>query len=61
MLDDARETVSILPPDEAGACVLAADGGLMRAGPAELAVALEAGQVRFHRGSIRGALATLVG
>jgi hypothetical protein len=33
----------------------------MRATPAGLADALETGTVRFHRGSIRGALPTLVG
>jgi hypothetical protein len=61
MLDAARQTVAILPPEQAGTCVLGADGALMRATPAGLADALEAGTVRFHRGSIRGALPTLVG
>jgi hypothetical protein len=59
MLGLARETLALLPPAEAGKCVLGRDGGPMRAGPADLAIALEAGEVRFHRGSIRGALPSI--
>jgi hypothetical protein len=59
MLDVARETIATLPPAEAGSCVLSVDGGLMRASPSDLARALEAGNVRFHRGSIRGALPSI--
>ncbi|MEA2025078.1 MAG: hypothetical protein U9O18_00160 [Chloroflexota bacterium] len=61
MLGVARETIRVLPPDEAGACVLHLDGGLMLANPSELARALEVGRVHFHRGAIRGALPRLVG
>jgi hypothetical protein len=60
MLDEAREIVALLPPAEVGTCVLAQDGSLLRARGADLARALEAGGVRFHRGSIRGALPTVV-
>jgi hypothetical protein len=60
VLDAARETVALLPPSEAGTCVLGPDGGLMRAMPSDLARALEAGAVRFHGGSIRGTLPTFV-
>jgi hypothetical protein len=59
MIDVARETVALLPPADAGTCVLGLDGSLMRHDPAELRMALEVGHVRFHRGSIRGALPTL--
>lgn len=61
ILDAAREIVALLPPGEAGTCVLSLDGGLMRATPDELATALAAGHVRFHRGSIRGALPSISG
>lgn len=60
MLRAARETIDLLPPDEAGTCVLSIDGGLLLAGPNELATVLEAGHVHFHRGSIRGALPRLM-
>lgn len=55
MLATARAVVAILPPDQAGTCVLDAEGSLLRAGPAELRSLLDGGQVTFHRGSIRGA------
>jgi hypothetical protein len=60
MLDDAREAIKLLPPDDAGTCVLDADGTLLRTAPTELATTLAAGRVRFHRGSLRGALPQLV-
>lgn len=59
ILDSARQTVALLPPDEVGTCVLDASGGLLRASPAELPRALRNGQVIFHRGRIRGALPRL--
>jgi hypothetical protein len=59
ILDVAREVIGLLPPDEAGTCVLDADGGLMRAEPRDLGTALEAGRAHFHRGRIRGALPQL--
>jgi hypothetical protein len=60
MIDTAREIVALLPPEEAGTCVLEVGGGLLRVDPAGLTAALEVGRVRFHRGSIRGALPRLV-
>ena len=61
ILGAAHETVTLLPPDEVGTCVLAPDGSLLRAGATELAEALGSGRVHFHRGSIRGAMPRLVG
>ncbi|MFV2061954.1 MAG: hypothetical protein ACC726_00395 [Chloroflexota bacterium] len=61
MLGVARETIAVLPPEKAGTCVLDLDGGLMLASPDNLVSALEAGDVHFHHGSIRGALPRLVG
>lgn len=61
ILDAARQVIALLPPDEVGLCVLDPAGALLRAEPHELGAALEAGQVRFHRGRIRGALPRLVG
>jgi len=61
ILDAARDTIALLPPDQAGTCVLDAGGGLLRAEPDDLVAALETGRVVFHRGRIRGALPSLVG
>lgn len=60
MLGTAREIVALLPPDEVGKCVLGAHGDLFTGPPAELQSALARGAVRFHRGSIRGALPRIV-
>lgn len=54
MLDSARETVSLLPPDQVGTCVLDASG-LFRGSPPELHGALGEGRIVFHRGRLRGA------
>jgi hypothetical protein len=61
LIDVARETVALLPPGEAGSCVLSLDGDLIRHDPAGLGAALEDGHVRFHRGSIRGVLPSISG
>lgn len=55
-LSTAREIVSLLPGGESGRCVLGADGDLCRSGVDELPGALQRGEVRFHRGRLRGAL-----
>jgi hypothetical protein len=55
MLTTARAVIATLPPDQAGTCVLDADGHLLRALPVELPSLLDGGRVTFHRGSIRGA------
>ena len=59
MLEAARETIRVLPPHQVGTCVLSPDGGLLRATARELEAALAIDGVRFHRGSIRGALPRL--
>lgn len=58
-LDSARLTVGALPPEEVGKCVLDAAGKLYRGAPPEIEEALRRGQIRFHAGSIRGALPEL--
>jgi len=60
MLDVARETISLLPPDQAGRCVLDRDAGLARLAPEALVAALKADRVEFHAGRIRGALPRLL-
>jgi hypothetical protein len=60
ILDEARQTVTLLPPEEAGTCVLDIQGGLLGATPDTLPSALRAGRAHFHRGRIRGALPRLV-
>ena len=60
MLDEARRIVAVLPAESAGACVLGADGAVYRGDPRALAVAVAAGTLRFHQGSIRGALPRIV-
>jgi hypothetical protein len=49
----------MLPPDEAGTCVLDAEGGLLRVVPGELRAILASARVHFHRGTIRGAMPRL--
>jgi hypothetical protein len=55
MLDSARQIVALLPPDQAGTCVLDEHRRLF-AGDREAAeAALSLGTMRFHEGRIRGA------
>jgi hypothetical protein len=61
MLEVARQVVSSLPFEEVGRCVLSSSGDLFRGGAAALEAALAGGGLRFHEGSIRGALPRLVG
>ncbi len=56
ILGTGREVLDLLPPGEAGTCVLTTAGGLCRADATTLADLLASGGVRFHRGRIRGAL-----
>jgi hypothetical protein len=56
LVDEARELVRLLPPEEVGKCVLDEHGYLFRGGADALTRALAASAVVFHAGSIRGAL-----
>ena len=60
ILEEAREVVAALPASEAGRCVLSAKGGLFTGSSGSLRSALGLGEVRFHRGCIRGALPDLM-
>jgi hypothetical protein len=60
-LDQARELVRLLPPDQVGRCVLDGSAQPERSAPAELAERLAAGRVTFHEGRIRGAFPELRG
>jgi hypothetical protein len=56
MLAEARELVPILPSQEAGKCVMDANGDLFSGDPQRLREAVGKGALRFHQGRIRGAL-----
>jgi hypothetical protein len=58
-LSAARTIVGVLPAEEAGRAVLDESGCLFRGDPAALRQALVQGSLRFHAGSIRGALPRL--
>lgn len=60
ILEEARPLVAVLPAREAGSCVLKPDGGLYTGNALTLRADLEQGKVRFHQGSIRGALPSLM-
>lgn len=57
-LDAARPIVALLPAGEVGTCVLLGDD-LCRLGAGELEEAKRQGRLRFHAGSISGALPTV--
>lgn len=52
--------VRVLPAVDVGTCVLGPDQGLYRGDPSHLRGALEAGEIRVHRGRIGGALPELL-
>lgn len=54
-LEEARQVVRLLPPEQVGLCVLDTHGGLLKAPPSVLAVELIHGRVAFHPGRIKGA------
>lgn len=58
---EAEVISDVLPSAEAGKCVLGREGALSTLRPSEIADALAAGAVRFHRGSIQGAFPIVVG
>jgi len=60
LLDSARHVVAALPAEEVGCCVLTDTGELFRGDPLVLRTALDGGRLRFHPGSIRGALPRVV-
>jgi hypothetical protein len=60
-LDAADEVIARLPVDEAGTCVLSPAGELFRGSPDALASALRQGELRYHRGRIRGELPRIIG
>jgi hypothetical protein len=60
-LEEARELVRRLPPEQVGRCVLDGSGQLQRSPPGALAGRLAAGGVAFHDGRIRGAFPELRG
>lgn len=59
LLDSARAVVAALPPAEAGTLVLDARGEPFRGDPRETRSAVERGELRFHRGCLRGAWPTV--
>jgi hypothetical protein len=59
LLAEAREIVAALPAEEAGRCVLGADGTPYAGAPSAIHADLETGRLRFHAGCIRGALPTI--
>ena len=60
MIAAARETIPLLPPEEAGKCVANEDGTLFRGTDDELRAALDAGRIVFHEGRIGGAWPRIV-
>jgi hypothetical protein len=60
MLATGRQIIGALPTEEVGKCVLEKDGKLFTGVGAALDDALENGELRFHAGSIRGALPHIV-
>ncbi len=61
MLKEADEVVELLPPQNAGKCVLAPTGDLYRGSLTRLGEDLAAGRILFHEGAIRGALPQIIG
>ena len=61
MIDAARVTISLLPPEEVGKAVLTRDGSLFNGPDEQLSAAMEAGDVVFHEGRICGAWPQIVG
>jgi hypothetical protein len=58
-LDEGLTLVELLPPEEAGTCVLVGTEAFCRLPPQEIPPALAAGTLRFRGGSTRGVLPTL--
>lgn len=60
MIDEAEKILKMLPPEEAGKCIINKSGELFRGSLEELQNALDSNQVQFHSGTIRGAYPVLV-
>ena len=59
IVGEARAIIDALPPAQAGTCVLLPGGDLCRAAVADLPAIVADGSLRFHAGTIRGALPQL--
>ena len=55
LLEHASSVIDLLPAEEAGRCVLDAQGNLCTCSPARLPEAVDRRRVRFHPGSLGGA------
>lgn len=60
ILAEAKETVAVLPWRNMGDCVLDAEGKLLRLDSKSLVNALANSSVRFHSGSLHGAIPVIV-
>ncbi len=56
---EAKELIDALPPRQAGACVLGADGRIYSGSAADLLRDLSANRILFHQGSIGGVWPTI--
>ena len=56
MLEEARGIIAALPPAETGKCVLDSQDNLFAGGLPELLRSMDSSSLRFHEGSLRGAL-----
>jgi hypothetical protein len=56
MLEAAAQIVAALPTEQVGKCVLMARGGLCKLAVDQIANSLASDAIRFHEGSLRGAL-----
>ncbi len=61
MLEQASRIVAMLPAQHAGKCVLGARGELFTLSPDRIASSLGANEIRFHEGSLHGALPRVKG
>jgi hypothetical protein len=60
-LEEGREVIDRLPPEESGRCVLGPGGTLYQGSPVALGGDLAAGRLVFHPGRVRGAFPTVHG
>ncbi|MDZ4860445.1 MAG: hypothetical protein SGI88_15825 [Candidatus Hydrogenedentes bacterium] len=61
MLKEAQELVPEIPPEQSGTCLLNSNGALYGGDVGTLREDIAAGQVRYHRGQLRGAYPQIVG